>query len=162
MTECVFFDPEAARHLFDDYLKTAREISEQDRQFRLVACGKGGVGFFSSELNSTHSPTSFEHKELGFVKTEACATGLCVASDKKTVVVCDTDGNLHLIDVASMQTVWQQQVTTSGAVMSCPFSFSVAGMKTVCETKVVTTPNLANSLPNRLSVEPNTEREHTT
>ena len=32
----------------------------------------------------------------------------------------------------------------------------------VCETKVVSTPNLANSLPNRFSVEPNTDCEHTT
>jgi hypothetical protein len=32
----------------------------------------------------------------------------------------------------------------------------------VCETKVVSTPNLANSLPNRFSVEPNTEREQIT
>ena len=32
----------------------------------------------------------------------------------------------------------------------------------VCETKVVSTPNLPNSRPIRLSVEPNTEREHTT
>ncbi len=34
--------------------------------------------------------------------------------------------------------------------------------KSVCETKLVSTPNLPNSLANRLSVEPNTEREHTT
>jgi len=32
----------------------------------------------------------------------------------------------------------------------------------VCETKEVSTPNLPNSLANRLMVEPNTEREHTT
>ena len=34
--------------------------------------------------------------------------------------------------------------------------------RSVCDTKLVSTPNLANSLANRLTVEPNTEREHTT
>jgi hypothetical protein len=34
--------------------------------------------------------------------------------------------------------------------------------KSVCETKLVSTPNLPNSLPNRLRVEPNTDCEQIT
>lgn len=61
------------------------------------------------------------------------------------------------------------QTSVSGLVGVSANSSLVLGFRaarhsatSVCETKVVSTPNLANSLPNRLSVEPNTEREHTT
>ena len=61
------------------------------------------------------------------------------------------------------------QTSVSGLVgVSANSSFVVGrsaarhSATSVCETKVVSTPNLANSLPNMPMVEPNTEREQTT
>ena len=45
-------------------------------------------------------------------------------------------------------------------VLGCIACFQA--LTSVCDTKLVVTPNLANSEPSNLMVEPNTEREHTT
>ena len=61
------------------------------------------------------------------------------------------------------------QTSVSGLVgVSANSSFVVGRIavrqsaRSVCETNVVSTPNLPNSLANRLIVEPNTEREQIT
>jgi hypothetical protein len=93
------------------------------------------------------------------------STGRCSAGEQKQLSTVSRAPAL----CARSASAWMSHTSVSGLVGVSAKSNFVFGRiarfhsaTSVCETKLVSTPNLPNSLPNRFIVEPNTEREQIT